>query len=104
MQAAVETGAEGTRSIVEVIFPKDEAAVDVEERLRVMGADFEETEVAVRVFVDIVDLSVHTRLLALPEALRGLTAMRKLIVKRDAARVAWRAAWARGTACARRKP
>jgi len=57
-----------------------DVAEDVELRLRVLNKNRQETEVVTQVGVDTVDLSAHTRLLALPEALRGLTEMRELTV------------------------
>jgi len=89
-QAAVETSADSSsrradnmKSNIEVS-PAAHVAKDVEMRLRVLNEDRQETEVVVRVRMDLVDLSAHTGLLALPEALRGLTAMRELTVKSTA--------------------
>ena len=61
------------------VSPAAHAAEDVELCLRVLN-EFQEIEVVTRVGVVTVDLSAHTGLLALPEALRGLTAMRELTV------------------------
>ena len=88
-QAVVETGVDGGRKCADDMqsnpeaSPAADAAEDVEVRLRVIDMRGEETEVVTRVGVDTVDLSAHMGLLALPEALRGLTAMRQLTVESE---------------------
>ena len=62
------------------VSPAAHAAEDVVLHLRVLNKDRQEIEVVTRVGVDTVDLSAHTGLLALPEALRGLTAIQELMV------------------------
>ena len=64
--------------------PRLDAAEHVEVTLRVIDERGKEMDVVTRVQVDKVDLSEHTGLLSLPEALRGLTAMRELTVKSTA--------------------
>ena len=89
-QPAVESSADGSSRRANdiqsnaVVIPAAHAVEDVELRLRVLNKDRQETEVVVQVRVDKVDLSAHIGLLELPEALRGLTAMRELTVKSTA--------------------
>jgi len=84
-QEAEETSVDSSRKCADDMQNNAEASSaadaleDVEVRLHVIKYG-KEKKVATRVRVNKVDLSAHTGLLALPEALRGLTAMRELTV------------------------
>jgi len=84
-QAALDTDAGGTKGCADADgtarTAESSPAEDLEMRLCVVDRDGRETEVVARLRADTVDLSVHIGLVALPEALRGLTAMRELTVR-----------------------
>ena len=88
-QAAVETGKDLSSGGADGAEEKS-LATGAQEKLelclRVLDARGQETEVVAQVRADTVDLSAHTGLLVLPEALRGLTAMRELTVVSTALR------------------